>query len=192
VIYTPYTQAPPERLGQIKLYVRADDPANLVPALRDAIASIDKDLALRDLEPLAAEMNRFVGEERSVATLLTCFGVLALTLAAIGLYGTMSYAVGQRTKELGIRMALGAQKKDILRMVLGEALSLATVGIIIGVPAALACTRLIANLLFGIRATDPAPFVAAILLMTAVALSAGYLPARRATKIDPMEALRYE
>ena len=192
VIYVPYAQAPPESLGQVKLYVRAARPAGLTTALRDEVRSVDKDLALRDVEPLASEMSRFVGEERSVATLLSFFGALALALAAVGLYGTMSYAVSRRTKELGIRMALGAQRKDVLRMVLAEAVGLAAVGVAIGVPAALAGIRLIASLLFGVRAADPTTLAAAIVVMITVALMASYLPARRATRVDPMQALRYE
>ena len=125
-----------------------------------------------------------------MATLLIFFGVLALCLASIGLYGTISYAVERRTKELGIRMALGAQRKQILWMVLREALLLVAKGVAIGIPIALVATRLIASLLFGVKTTDLATFSIAVLLLLATAFLASYLPARRATKVDPIVALR--
>jgi ABC-type antimicrobial peptide transport system permease subunit len=118
--------------------------------------------------------------------------VLALVLACIGLYGIMSYAVARRTNEIGIRMALGAERRGILRMVLGEALLLAAIGVVIGLPFTWAATRSIASTLYGLKATDPLTSLAATLLMAAVAVCAGYLPARRATKVDPIVALRYE
>lgn len=192
-VYIPYSQAPPQRLGQVKLLVCAvGDPLSLVPSIRYGIQSVEKHLALEGIETQSAEMTQFIAEEQSLATLLSFFGALALILGSIGLYGTISYGVRRRTKELGIRMALGAQKSNVLWMVLRETLWLVVLGVVIGVPLALMASRLISSMLFGIKATDLLTISAAILLMFAVALLAGYIPARRATNVDPMIALRHE
>jgi ABC-type antimicrobial peptide transport system permease subunit len=192
--YLPFNQAPPRALGQVQLLVRtAGDPNNLIPAIRRAAQSIEKDLPLVNTKTQAEEMNeKYLGGTRSLTTLLGFFGALAVTLAAIGLYGTMSYTVGRRTKEIGIRLALGAQSKDMFRMALGETLMLTAIGIFIGLPLAMAVCRLIAGMLFGVKATDPITIASAILVMLTISLLAGYFPARRATKIDPMDALRHE
>ena len=192
--YIPYTQAPPEWLGQAMLLVRASaNPASVVPAIRHEVQSVEKDLALLGIKTAAEEMGvRYLSSERSLATLLSFFSSLALVLASIGLYGTMSYAVQRRTKEIGIRIALGAEKSDMLWMVLRETLSLFAIGVAIGIPAAMLGSRLISSLLFGVKATDPVTILVAALLMLGIAFAAGYLPARSATKVDPMVALRYE
>jgi ABC-type antimicrobial peptide transport system permease subunit len=192
-LFIPYTQAPPERLGQIVFYVRATgDPVSLIPALRQQARAVDPDLALLNPQTITAGLEQIVSDEQALATLLSFFGALALALAGIGLYGTMSYAVSRRTKELGIRMALGARSPDVLWLVLREALWQVALGVVIGVPLALAGARLIASLLFGVRATDPVTISISALVMLAVALLAGYIPARRATKVDPLVALRAE
>ena len=192
-IYIPYTQAPPQELGQMKFFVRtAGKPMNIVSAVRQQIQSIEKDLPLVGVATQDEEVKGQAREERSMAMLLGFFGALALVLSSIGLYGTMSYVVSRRTRELGIRLALGAQRKDLLRMVLREALQQVVIGVAIGIPVALAGARMIASMLFGVKTTDPAPISVAVLVMGAIALVAGYLPARRATKVDPIEALRYE
>jgi ABC-type antimicrobial peptide transport system permease subunit len=118
--------------------------------------------------------------------------VLALVLACVGLYGVMSYTVSGRTKEIGLRMALGAQRPAVLKMVLGEAVKLVLIGVLVGVPAALAASRLLSSILFGLKATDPVSLAAVVAVLALVALLAGLIPARRATKVDPMVALRYE
>jgi len=192
-LFLPYTQAPPERLGQIVFYVRATgDPVSLIPALRQQARAVEPDLALLNPQTITAGLEQSVSDERALATLLSFFSALALALAAIGLYGTMSYAVSRRTKELGIRMALGARSRNVLWLVLREALLQVAIGVVIGVPLALAGARLIANLLFGVGATDPMTISISALVMLAVALLAGYIPARRATKVDPLVALRYD
>jgi predicted permease len=192
-IYIPYTQAQSQELGQMQFFVRtAGKPMNIVSAVRQQIQSIEKDLPLVGVATQDEEVKRQASEERSMAMLLGFFGALALVLSSIGLYGTMSYAVSRRTRELGIRLALGAQRKDLLRMVLREALQQVIIGVAIGIPVALAGARLIASMLFGVKMTDPVTISVAVLVMGAIALAAGYLPARRATKVDPIEALRYE
>ncbi len=185
--WIPYTQATTEMYGQMNFLIRtATDPASLIPALGEQARSVDKSLPLVGVETQEAEVDEYLGDQRSMATLLSFFAALALALAAIGLYGTMSYAVRRRTRELGIRFALGAQRGEVLRMVLRETMSLAAIGVAIGVPVALAAARLLSSMLFGVKTTD------AILVMCATALLAGYLAARRATRVDPMVALRYE
>jgi ABC-type antimicrobial peptide transport system permease subunit len=192
--YVPYAQAPPDWLGQAMLLVRASvNPATVVPAIRREVQAVEKDLALLGIKTAAEEMGaRYLSSERSLATLLSFFSSLALVLASIGLYGTMSYSVQRRTKEIGIRIALGAEKSDILRMVLRETLSLFVIGVAIGIPAAMLGSRLISSMLFGVKPADPVTILAAVLLMLTIAFAAGYLPARSATKFDPMIALRYE
>ena len=133
-----------------------------------------------------------LGDERALTTLLSLFAALGLVLASIGLYGTISYGVARRTNEVGLRIALGARKEDMLRMVLGEALSLVAIGVAIGVPLSIAGARLISTLIFGVKPTDAVAISFSSGVMMAVASLAAYLPARRATKGDPMEALRYE
>ena len=130
--------------------------------------------------------------ERLMATLSGFFGLLALLLASIGLYGILSYGVASRTKEIGIRMALGAQSREVLRSVLREALILVLIGVVVGLPIVFLATRFAATLLFGLTPTDPVSLGAAGVLLFAVALAAGYIPARRATKVDPLVALNYE
>jgi len=130
--------------------------------------------------------------QRMAATLLSIFGLLALSLAALGLYGVMAYSVSQRTRELGIRISVGAKQRDVLRLILGQTLTLAAIGMAGGLVTAIAVTRFAANLLYGISPADPVTFILIAVLLLFVSLVAGYFPARRATKIDPMTALRSE
>ena len=170
----------------------AAPPLSLVPQVRSLLQSIDSRLTASEVNTLAEQVNSSLYQEKLVSTLSSFFGVLALALACIGLYGIMAYAVARRTNEIGVRMALGAQRSRILQMVLREALLMAVIGVAIGLPAAWAATRSISSMLYGLKSTDPLTIIAATFLMSAVAALAGYLPARRASRVDPMVALRYE
>jgi predicted permease len=168
------------------------DAGTLVPAVRNAVAEVDPNLPVGDITTLAAEIDDAVVNRRAVAQLSTLFGLLAAFLACIGIYGVMSCGIARRTNEFGVRMALGAQKHDVMWMVLREALRLGLTGVVIGLVLALASGRLVAGLLFGLKPYDPLAIGLATLAMISVALCAGYLPAQRATRIDPMVALRNE
>ncbi len=173
--------------------VRADgDPKNLVSAIRNVLAQFDKSLPMARISTMENIMADSVAQPRLEALLLGLFGGLAMLLAAVGIYGVMSYTVAQRTSEIGIRMALGALRFDVLNMVLWQGLRLAAIGLAIGLALAFAVTRVMSKVLFGISATDPATFAVIAVLLAAVAALACYIPARRATKVDPMVALRYE
>ena len=175
------------------LVVRGQAAANtLIGGMRRAVAAIDPEQPIRGEQLLEAAIARSLAPQRFVTTLLLLFAVLALVLAMVGIYGVMSYAVTQRTQEIGIRIALGAQTSDVLKLIVRQGLILALIGVAMGVGAAWGLTRLMASLLYGVSATDPMTFVVIALLLTIVALPACYLPARRATKVDPMVALRYE
>jgi putative ABC transport system permease protein len=160
--------------------------------MRQAIAGIDSRLPVFNVRTMQQVIVDSSSDTRFEAELLGIFAGLALLLAAIGIYGVMSYLVAQRTQELGIRMALGAQPLDVLRLVLARGVVLTLAGLAIGLVAAFAITRLLSKLLFGVSATDPVTFLGVAMLLGLVALAACYIPARRATRIDPLVALRYE
>ena len=168
-----------------------EEPA-LVPVLRDAVASVDKDLPLLDIRTQNAQIADRTRQERIFASLTSGFGLLALILACIGIYGVMAYSVSRRTHEIGIRMALGAEPERVLRMVLGEATWVVTLGMLAGVGGALALGRVIASLLYEIKAWDPATLAGSAVMLMVVALGASWIPARRAAGVDPMNALRHE
>ena len=189
--YIPYSQY--GTLGQRTLCVRAAGTAStLVAAIRREVQSLDPNLPVFNVKTFADQINDSVSRERLVALLSSFFGLFALLLVSLGLYGVMAYAVGRRTREIGIRMALGARAGNILWLVLRETLLLVLIGIAIGLPAALAATRLTEGMLFELTPTDPLTIVLATLVMIAIAALSGYLPARRATHVDPMVALHYE
>jgi putative ABC transport system permease protein len=188
--YVTYLQSP---FSFMDMVVRAEEnPLGLVSAVRGAIQRIDKDQPIADVHTMEELLSDSVADNRFLSLLVGIFGIIALLLAAVGIYGVVSYSVTQRTHEIGIRMALGAGQMDILRLVLGQGMLLTIAGIVIGLIASLAVTQVISSLLFGIGATDLVVYVTIPLLLTGVALLATYLPARRATRIDPMVALRYE
>jgi predicted permease len=167
-------------------------PLDLVPVLREVVRSIDPDLPITQVAALDALIGTSLATRRFVAYLLAGFAGVALVLAAVGVYGVVSYAVGRRTREIGIRMALGAGRGDVLRNVMGQGLVMTGVGIGIGLIAAVLVTRALTSLLFGVAPTDPFTFAVVALILTGAALAACYVPARRATRVDPMEALRSE
>jgi len=172
--------------------IRTSGPIDLTAALRDAVRDVDPQLPIASVRPMTQVINATMSSRQFVLLLMGVFAGLALALTAVGLYGVLSYQVSQRTNEIGVRMALGAQPRDVLKMVIGKGMTLALVGVALGLVAAFALTRLIASWLFGVSATDPLMFAGIALLLASVALLACYIPARRATKIDPMVALRYE
>lgn len=167
-------------------------PMAVGPELRKAVWSVNKNLPVVEMMTMGKALDQAYGPRRFNMALLVAFAALGLCLAAGGIYGVVSYHVAQRTHEIGIRMALGAQKSDVLRMIIGQGLNLALAGVGIGIIGALALTRFLSSLLYGVKPTDPLTFVVVSLVLTGVALLACYIPARRATKIDPMGALRYE
>ncbi|HEU5411732.1 MAG TPA: ABC transporter permease, partial [Candidatus Acidoferrales bacterium] len=188
--YLPFQQMP---LGFMTLVVRADgSPANLVRAVISAVHTVDKNQSILHVAPMTQYLDRSTQAERFSTYLLSLLGLLALLLAAIGTYGLMAYTVAQRTHEVGVRMALGATSSDVLRLIIWRGAKLAFAGVVIGIGAALALTRLLGNQLFAVRPTDPATFAGVSLILVIVALVACYIPARRAMRVDPMTALRYE
>ena len=195
--YLAFNQIPPDRLPgyvrRINLLTRTNvDPSSLTSAVRDQIAALNKDQAVFNVRTMEEIVGQSVAPRRFSMMLLSVFALFALALASIGIYGVMSYAVAQRTREIGLRMTLGAQRGNVLRLVIGDGMKLTLAGVLLGVVAAFALTRTIKSLLFGVSATDPVTFISIAILLLLVALLACSVPARRATKVDPMIALRYE
>jgi putative ABC transport system permease protein len=188
--YQPYQQS---TWNSMTFILRTPgDPAGLVESVRQQVWSVDKDQPVYNIRTMEQIRNESVAPQRLNMLLLGIFAGVAMVLAAVGIYGVMSYSVTQRTHEIGIRMALGARGGDVIRLVVGQGMVLALVGIGIGLAASFALTRVMTSLLFGVSATDPATFAAISLLLLGVALAACFIPARRAMKVDPMVALRYE
>ncbi len=183
----------PLKTGQLTFALRtAGTPGALIPAVRKTVNEVDSNLPVFGVRTQTQTIDRLLFNERLVARLSSLFGLLGLLLACIGLYGLLSYEVARRTREIGIRAALGAQRRDVLQMVLRQGLVLIVVGLAVGVLAAYGATRFLQTLLFGVRATDPLTFALVCGLLVAVGVLACYIPARRATRVDPMVALRYE
>jgi predicted permease len=190
IYYVPYLYGD---LRETTFQIRtASDPTSIIAAVRGAVQGIEPNLSLFDIKTLAAQVDESLAQERLIGTVSSFFGLLSLLLAAIGLYGIMAYAVSRRTREIGIRMALGAQRNAVLRMILGQGMKLVLIGAVIGLIASFAATRLVASYLFGITPTDPVTFVGVPILLLIVALLACFVPARRATRVDPLLALRDE
>jgi putative ABC transport system permease protein len=178
---------------EMSLVLRTDlDPLSLVPAVRKQVAELDRNLPLYAVQTMDDILSADVASQRFNATALAAFAGLAVLLAAVGIYGVMAYAVGQRTHEIGVRLALGAEQGSVLRMVLGQGLRLALLGVVIGLAGAFAFTRVMRSLLFEIRPTDPVTFAVVTVAFLLVALTACWIPARRATRVDPVITLRYE
>jgi predicted permease len=193
MIYLPLVQiAGPHAYAHSLQVLTVGDPARVGEEVRRALAQVDPNLAVLKMETISQQVNHLVDQEQLISQLCTWFAVLALLLTSIGLYGVMTYNVARRTHEIGVRMALGAQNKEVQWMILRESLLLLGIGVLLGVPATMAATRLVGAQLFGLTPSDPPTFVAAILAISIVALLAAYFPARRATRVDPMVALRDE
>jgi len=196
-IYRPWTQVNPKWLAQnaraMDLVIKSSvEPRSLVGAVRREVQGVDRDQPLGNVRTLEELLERSVAPRRFNLVVLGIFALLALLLGAVGLYGVLSYVVTQRTREIGVRVALGAQRQDVLRLVIRQGLALASAGVALGLLAAFALTRLMESLLFGVSALDPPTFAGVAALLLLVGLLACYLPARRATKVDPLVALRYE
>jgi putative ABC transport system permease protein len=189
-LYLSYRQAPQPFMA---FAIRTEGaPLDALPAVRAAIAEVDPQMPFAQPAVMEDLIDASVGQRRLAVVLLSIFAALGLTLAATGIYGVMSYDVAQRTQELGVRMALGAARPDLLRMVLSRGARLAGIGVVLGIAASLALTRAIQSQLFGVRATDLATFSAVAGLLAAVGLIATLVPALRATRLDPVRALRQE
>lgn len=192
-IYRPIFQSPDQGAFTNVIELRtAGDPLNLAAPVREAILRVNDKLPILPFSSLAIQTDESLKEEKLIAQLVSFFGLLGLLLSCVGLYGIMAHSVVRRTNEIGIRMALGAERRNIVWMVLRESLMLVTIGLAVGVPAALAAARLISSQLFGLNPSDPVTLITAAALLTVVAALAGYLPARRASRVDPLIALRYE
>jgi putative ABC transport system permease protein len=189
-IYRSYLQSPPFYTSVVLR--TTGDPLTFVPAVRSEVAALDPDLPLFDVLPFDKVISNSIVGIAYVAGMMAVLGLIALVLASVGIYGVMSYSVGERTHEIGVRMAMGASSKDVQRLILGNGLFLTVVGMAIGLPVALGLAYLLSSLLFGVKVADPFAFVGLPVLLAAVATVACYLPARRAVRMDPLTALRYE
>ena len=192
VVYIPFAQGS-EGTTNMFLAVRTDDePLALVSAIREQIRQIDPDQPIASIQPMEARVSASVAQPRLQTTVLGAFAALAVLLATIGIYGVMSYAVTQRTREIGIRMALGAARRDVLRLVLRQGFTMVAIGVGLGLVGALLTTRVLRTLVFGVSTTDPFVFLAIVIVFSGTAGLASYVPARRATSVDPLVTLRYE
>ena len=197
MIYVPYGPGATREDGSVP---RRNDAGSSLGVRRAATRTIDSrrytalnpEAPVSELKAMPEIMAGETAAPRSIASLFAAFAALALALGIIGIYGVISFFVGQRTREIGIRIAMGAQRRDILKLVVSEGLTLTAVGIIVGLGSALALTRFLSSLLYGVSATDPVDFAAVAVLFAVVALAASYIPARRAMRVDPLTALRYE
>ncbi|TAM84276.1 MAG: ABC transporter permease [Acidobacteria bacterium] len=191
-VYIPYTQIPTP-LGRVYFEVRTNvNPVELIDSIQHVVHEVDSHLAILDLKTETQQLDESLLQERFFSALSASFGAFALLLASMGIYGTVAYSVNRRTHEIGIRLALGAQRNDILRMIARNTIILLLIGLAIGMPCTLVSAKLVSSMLFGVKPSDPLTFIAVSLILIVVALLACYIPARRAAKVDPMVALRYE
>ena len=190
MMYVPYTQA---TFWGANLVIKTTlDPESVANTIREQVHKLDKDLPVTDIAQIPEEIQASAAQPKFRTILLSLFAAMALILSAIGIFGVISCSVSCRTNEIGIRVALGATRANILQMILKETLKLAAAGLAVGVPAALAASHLLSRMLFGVKPTDPLTLSAVVIILATVAATAGYIPARRATKVDPIQALRYE
>jgi putative ABC transport system permease protein len=190
--YLPYTQFPWDLVPRHLIVRTAMNPTVLAAAVQREVGALDKDQPVSSVRTLEEVVAEAVGPQRFAMILLGAFAALALVLASVGIYGVMAYSVSQRTHEIGVRMARGACGRNVLGMVVGEALVLTLAGAILGLAGALALTRLLSSLLYNVRPTDPLTLALVSLALLVVSAFASYIPARRATRVDPIMALRYE
>jgi predicted permease len=190
-VFVPFMQS--DFPASVAFYVRTSmDSKSMLAALRSKVTQLDSGMPVYEMKTLARQLDETLSTERLIAVLSAAFGLLATVLAALGLYGVMAFMVARRTKEIGLRMALGAPQARVVWMVMRETLVLVAAGLVIGIPAALMVSKYVSTQLYGVKATDIASAVAALVILAAVAGVAGLLPARRASTIDPIQALRYE
>jgi predicted permease len=193
VVYMPYEQGLDVPVDEMTFFVRtAGDPLNYANAVREIVRKADVRIPVTNLQTQTAQIDHEMSQQAMFAKLCTLFALLALAIACVGLYGSMSFTVARRTPEIGIRMALGAQRRVVMMMVIRDVVVMAAVGLAISVPAAFSATRLVESLLYGVTPSDPASLGVAVAILVSAALVAGYLPARRAARIDPMIAIRGE
>jgi ABC-type antimicrobial peptide transport system permease subunit len=189
-VFSPYVQERPRRMTfQVRF---TGEPNALISKIREVVRQVDSNVPIFEIRPMNDQLDRVLSQSRLFANFGAAFGVLALFLVCVGLYGTMSYSVTRRTHEIGIRLALGAKRSDVRLMVMRETLVLVAFGMTLGLAGAFALAQQIQSLLFGLQPNDPTTIGVAVGVMTLIAALAGYLPARRASKVDPVVALRYE
>jgi len=192
VVYMPYDQGYPQP-GQMMYALRTSgDPLRYVNSVREIVRQADPHVPVSEIRTQVGDINQTINQEITFAELCSGFATLALVIACVGLYGTVSYDVARRTGEIGIRMAMGAQPGGVVRMVLRDVLALAAMGLAIGTAVALGTSKFVASFLYGMKANDPFTFILAVVTLLCAALLAGYVPARKASRIDPMTALRNE
>jgi predicted permease len=192
-LYIPYLQDPKSLFPTVHLLVRtAGDPLSITSAVRREVMAVDRDQPIDKITTMDEWIVNSLSKRRFSALMLTLFGVLGITLAMIGIYGVLSYSTSRRNREIGIRMALGAQARDVVRLVLWQGMSLTAIGLAVGLALALGLTRLFAGMLYQVQPTDPATFLGMTIALAGIALLASYLPARRAARVDPLRSLKQE
>jgi putative ABC transport system permease protein len=188
-----YLQGKSSAFGYLTLVVRTTgDPSAIAAAVKAQVVSLDKNVAVSEVQTMEEVVAQATAAPRFYLLLMGTFAFVALSLAAVGIYGVMSYSVSRRSHEIGVRMAIGAQQSDVMSLILRQGMTLVVIGLGVGVVTALACTNLMSGLLFGVKANDPLTFCMTVLVLLLIAVVANYIPARRATRVNPIIALRHE